>query len=56
MKDMLYLYFIKDDKQVLYGSGNKNYIRELINDYVYIHEMYEKDEVTFKISKKLIKE
>jgi hypothetical protein len=52
---MLYLYFIKDGKLVLYGSGNKAYIRELINDYVYLHEIYGEDEVTFKISKKLIK-
>jgi hypothetical protein len=51
---MYYLYFIKDGKSVLYGSGSKDYMRELINDYVWLHDMYGKNEVSFKITKKLI--
>lgn len=51
---MYYLYFIKDGEPRLYGSGNKNYMRELINDYVILHEMYDNDEVTFRITRTLI--
>ena len=42
------LYFVKNGKDRLYGSGNMNYMRELINDYLR-HDMYGKDDVVFKV-------
>lgn len=49
---MYYLYFIENNRERLYGSGDMSYIMELLYDYLEIHKMYNKEQIKFKISKK----
>lgn len=51
---MYYLYFIKDNSYEFYGTGNLKYIMELLNDYIYIHKIYDKDMIDFRITTKII--
>lgn len=49
---MYYLYFIENNKENLYGSGDMSYIMELIDDYLQVHKMYNREQVKFKVSTK----
>lgn len=48
---MYSLYLIKDNEEIFYGSGNIDYMMELLNDYISINNLYGHNEVKFKISK-----
>ena len=46
------LYFVKGDSEFLYGKGDREYIAELLNDWVGVHGMHEQDSVTFRVDRK----
>lgn len=48
------LYFVKDDSEFIYGKGSKEYVVELMNDWIATHEMYGYDEVHFKVVKRTL--
>lgn len=54
-KEIFELYFIKDGKETLYGRGSKEYVIELLNDWVVGCDMYGHDSTTFKIKRKRYK-
>lgn len=45
------LYREKMFKDVLYGSGSREYLLDLIKDFVIDHDMYGHKQVTFTIKK-----
>lgn len=45
------LYFIQGESEFIYGKGSKEYIIELLQDYIVTHEMYNLTEIGFKIVK-----
>lgn len=49
------LYFTKDGKETLYGRGSKEYVIELLNDWVVGCDMYGHDSTSFKIKRKRYK-
>jgi hypothetical protein len=49
---MYRLDLIYDNGKVhMYGTGDMAYMMELINDYLVTNNMYEQDEISFKVSK-----
>ena len=51
MRFKLYIKREKDDKYLAYGTGSLGYIRELLFDYIVENDLYNQDEVEFKIER-----
>lgn len=51
MRFKLYIKREKDDKYLAYGTGSLRYIRELLFDYIVENDLYNQDEVEFKIER-----
>ena len=51
MKFKLYIKRKKDATYLAYGTGSMRYIRELLFDYIVENDLYNQDEVEFKIER-----
>jgi len=51
MKDRYNLSFTKDGKDTFYGNGDMKYMMELMSDYLLVHDMYGRNEISFKIER-----
>ena len=47
----LYLKYKDEEDYRFYGIGSMYYMRELILDYLVVHDMYNEDQVEFKIER-----
>ena len=51
-KEIFELYFIKNGEETLCDRGSKEYVIELLNDWVVGCDMYRHDSATFRIERK----
>lgn len=51
MIEIFELYFIKDGKETVYGRGSKEYVIELLSDWVVACDMYGHDSTSFIIKR-----
>lgn len=51
-KEIFELHFVKDGIESIYGIGSKEYVMELLNDWVVGCDMYGHDSASFRIERK----